>query len=64
MNLVVANGLAAIHQRRFTGKVVNQPFVDPGATIVVVKIDHIPSDAFTGKQVPVVALNGAPHSTL
>ena len=49
VNFVEANGLAAIHQGRIAGKEVHQLFVDPGATIMVVKIDHIPSDAFTVK---------------
>ena len=64
MNLVVVNGLAAIHQGRIAGKEVNQLFVDPGATIMVVKIDHIPSYAFVGNRVQVAHFNGAPPSTL
>ena len=64
INLEEANGLAVIHQGRIVGKEVDQLFVDPGATITVVKIDHIPSDGFTGKQVPVAPFNGAPPSTL
>ena len=64
VNLVEANGLAGIHQGRIAGKEVDPLIVDRGATIMVVKIDHIPSDAFTGKRVPVVPFNGAPPSTL
>ena len=64
VNLVVVNGQAAIHQRRIVGKEVNQLFIDQGATVTVVKIDHIPSDAFTGNQVPVAPFNRAPPSIL
>ena len=49
-NFHKANGLAEIHQGRIAGKEVDPLFLDPGATIMVVKIDHIPSDEFTGKQ--------------
>lgn len=60
MNLAVADRLTVIHPGRIAGKKVDPTFVNPGATITVVKNDNITSDTFTGERVPVAPFNGAP----